>query len=129
GSNLAVASPHAGWIREGLDRLDLLAVLDAFLNETTAQAHVVLPVTQWAEEDGTVTNLEGRVLRRRRAVHPPAGVRTDIEVLCELAQRLGCGGRFDFDGPEAVFAELRKASSGGRADYSGIIYERLEAEP
>ena len=45
-------------------------VCDAFVNETAAAAHVVLPVTQWAEEDGTMTNLEGRVILRRR-VRPP----------------------------------------------------------
>ena len=35
----------------------------------------MLPVAQWAEEEGTMTNLEGRVLRRRRALDPPEGVR------------------------------------------------------
>ena len=34
-------------------------------------ADVVLPTTQWAEESGTMTNPEGRVLLRRRAVDPP----------------------------------------------------------
>jgi assimilatory nitrate reductase catalytic subunit len=112
-----------------LAELECLAVLDAFPNETTALAHVVLPVTQWAEEDGTTTNLEGRVLRRRRAMNPPAGVRTDIEVLCALAARLGHRERFSFSGAEEVFTELRRASSGGRADYAGVTYQRLDESP
>ena len=29
-------------------------------------ADVVLPVTQWAEETGTMTNLEGRVILREQ---------------------------------------------------------------
>jgi len=128
GSNVAVASPAARRVEAGLGRLDCLAVLDAFLNETSAQAHVVLPVTQWAEEDGTTTNLEGRVLRRRRAVTPPPTVRTDLEVLCELAERLGAGAYFPTAEPQQVFAELASVSSGGRADYAGISYERLDAE-
>ena len=37
------------------------------LSETAALADVVLPVAQWAEETGTMTNLEGRVLLRRQA--------------------------------------------------------------
>jgi assimilatory nitrate reductase catalytic subunit len=102
-------------------------VLDAFPNHTTDLAHIVLPVTQWAEENGTVTNLEGRVIRRRQAITPPEGVRSDIQILCALADRMGQQHRFDFDGPEAVFAELARASAGGRADYAGITYQRLDA--
>lgn len=127
GSNLAVASPDSHRAVERLARLECLAVFDAFANDTTALADFVLPVTQWAEEDGTVTNLEGRVLRRRRATAPPPEVRSDIEVLCALAGRLGHASSFDFAGPEDVFNELRRASAGGRADYSGITYERLDA--
>ncbi|MGH9305678.1 MAG: molybdopterin-dependent oxidoreductase [Acidimicrobiales bacterium] len=127
GSNLAVASPDARRVAERLGRLDCLAVLDSFANDTTALAHVVLPVAQWAEEDGTVTNLEGRVIRRRGACRPPPGVRTDIEVLCGLAERLGQAAGFRFSGPEEVFAELRAASAGGRADYAGISYDRIDS--
>ncbi|MBO0693953.1 MAG: molybdopterin-dependent oxidoreductase, partial [Acidimicrobiaceae bacterium] len=128
GSNIAVASAHNRRVVEGLHRLDCLAVLDCFSNDTTRHADFVLPVTQWAEEDGTTTSLEGRVLRRRRAVTAPAGVRTDLEVLCALAARLGAGEHFVSAEPEAVFAELAGLSAGGRADYSGITYDRLDAE-
>ena len=31
------------------------------------------PTTQWAEEEGTMTNLEGRILLRRQMVAPPPG--------------------------------------------------------
>ena len=41
--------------------------------------------TQWAEEEGTMTNLEGRVLRRRKALDPPPGVRSELDVLADLA--------------------------------------------
>jgi assimilatory nitrate reductase catalytic subunit len=88
---------------------------------------VVLPVAQWAEETGTMTNLEGRVLLRRRAALPPAGVRTDLEVIAALARRLDAPGDWDPD-PERVFAELRRASAGGLADYSGISYARIADE-
>ncbi|MGZ6788263.1 MAG: molybdopterin oxidoreductase family protein, partial [Nocardioidaceae bacterium] len=108
-----------------LEALDLLVVADIVLSETAALADVVLPVTQWAEETGTMTNLEGRVILRRKAVDPPAGVRSDLEVLAGLAARLG--GSLETD-PETVFAELGRASRGGQADYSGIDYDRIEAE-
>ena len=126
GSNPAVAAPGATRTLDALGRLDCVAVLDAFHSESTARAHFVLPVAQWAEEDGTVTNLEGRVLRRRRATDPPPGVRHDIDVLCDLADRLGRGRYFRFDGAASVFDEMGRASAGGRADYSGISYDRLD---
>ncbi|MGZ4612951.1 MAG: molybdopterin oxidoreductase family protein, partial [Kineosporiaceae bacterium] len=87
----------------------------------------VLPSAMWAEEDGTTTNLEGRVIRRRRGLPPPDGVRDDLTLLAELAARLGEGRRFSAD-PETVFAELTRASSGGAADYAGISYRRIDEE-
>jgi assimilatory nitrate reductase catalytic subunit len=127
GSNVAVASPAAANVVRKLGLLDLLVVADAFENETSALAHAVLPTAQWAEEEGTTTNLEGRVLLRRRAMAPPEGVRTDLEILCDLAARLGEGERFRHDGPAAVFDELARATAGARADYSGLDQERLAA--
>lgn len=131
GSNPVVSAPRAAHIEERIKSLDFLAVCDVVLSETAALADVVLPVTQWAEETGTTTNLEGRVLLRRRAITPPEGVRSDLDVMHELAARLG-GGKglekgFPTD-PEEVFEELRRASAGGAADYSGITYRRLAEE-
>ncbi|MFJ4337681.1 molybdopterin oxidoreductase family protein [Streptomyces sp. NPDC088915] len=131
GSNPVVSAPRAAHVEERLRSLDFLAVADVVLSETAALADVVLPVTQWAEETGTMTNLEGRVLLRRRALDPPAGVRSDLEVLHGLAELLGDGSGiekgFPVD-PEEVFEELRRASAGGPADYSGIDYRRVEEE-
>ena len=125
-SNVVVSAPNANLVRERLKALDLLVVSDIFLSETAALADVVLPCTQWAEEDGTMTNLEGRVIRRRQATEPPSGVRSDLDVMVELARRLGSD-KFS-DDPETVFNELRRASAGGVADYSGITYARIDAE-
>ncbi|GAA1903998.1 hypothetical protein GCM10009837_29350 [Streptomyces durmitorensis] len=124
GSNPVVSAPRAAHVEERIRSLDFLAVADVVLSETAQLADVVLPVTQWAEETGTVTNLEGRVLLRRRAVSAPDGVRSDLDVLHGLAAHLGHGKGFPTD-PEEVFEELRRASAGGAADYSGISYARL----
>ncbi|MEU9596975.1 molybdopterin oxidoreductase family protein [Streptomyces sp. NPDC048109] len=127
GSNPVVSAPRAAHVEGRLRSLDFLAVCDVVLSETAELADVVLPVTQWAEETGTTTNLEGRVLLRRRAISPPEGVRGDLEVLHALAGRLGVEKGFPVD-PEEVFEELRRASAGGPADYSGIDYRRLARE-
>jgi assimilatory nitrate reductase catalytic subunit len=126
-SNPVVSAPDSGRVTDRLRALDFLAVADIFASETAALADVVLPSTQWAEEHGTMTNLEGRVIRRRQAVRPPAGVRDDLAVLADLAARLGHPEMLGPD-PAAVFDELRRASAGGRADYAGISYERIDAE-
>ncbi|MGZ6878600.1 MAG: molybdopterin oxidoreductase family protein [Mycobacteriaceae bacterium] len=127
GANLAVSAPRAGHVVEHLAALDMLVVCDFLLSETAAMADVVLPVLQWAEEEGTMTSLEGRVLRRRRAVDPPVGAKGELEILGELARRLGQPAeRFPADA-RAVYDELRAASAGGLADYAGITYERLDA--
>ncbi len=127
GSNPVVSAPRAAHVADRLRSLDLLVVCDLVMSETAALADVVLPVTQWAEETGTMTNLEGRVILRQQAVAPPAGVRSDLEVIAGLAQRLGSPVPFS-DDPEEVFAELGRASAGGRADYAGIDYDRIREE-
>lgn len=127
GSNVVVSAPRSQRVQDRLSALDLLVVADFVLSETAALADVVLPVTQWAEEDGTLTNLEGRILLRRKAIDPPPGVRSDLDVLNGLAERLGQPeGRFPADA-ETAFDELRIASKGGIADYSGVSYDRLRA--
>jgi assimilatory nitrate reductase catalytic subunit len=95
------------------------------MSETAAEADLILPVLQWAEEDGTLTNLEGRVLRRRRAISPPAGARSELWIMARLAERLDAPSTYSED-PETVFEELRRASAGGLADYSGIDYAMLD---
>jgi assimilatory nitrate reductase catalytic subunit len=126
-SNVAVSAPDARRVLRRLADLDFLVVSDFFLSETAELADVVLPSAMWAEEDGTMTNLEGRVIRRRRALQPPDQARDDLTLLADLAARLGHEERFSPD-PETVFEELGRASAGGRADYAGISYARIDAE-
>jgi assimilatory nitrate reductase catalytic subunit len=126
-SNILVSAPDAGAVASRMRDLDFLVVVDPFLSETAAIADVVLPAAQWAEEDGTMTNLEGRILLRRQATQPPEGVWTDLRILRGLADRLGAESHFSASAAE-VFSELRAASSGGGADYAGVSYERIAAE-
>ncbi|GAA4746168.1 molybdopterin oxidoreductase family protein [Nocardioides endophyticus] len=127
GSNIVVSAPNANHVASRLADLDLLVVADIVMSETAALADIVLPVTQWAEESGTMTNLEGRVILRQQAVSPPEGVRSDLDVIAGLAARVGSPVVFETD-PEEIFAELGRASSGGRADYAGITYSRIREE-
>lgn len=127
GSNVVVSAPNADRVVDGLRALDLLVVCDLVPSETALLADVVLPVTQWAEEEGTMTSLEGRVIRRRRALDPPEEARSELWILAELARRLGSDVAFPTD-PAVVFDELARASAGGVADYSGLSHARLDAD-
>jgi len=104
-----------------LSGLDHLVVQDIFLTQTAELAHVVLPASAgWAESDGTVTNSERRVQRVRRALEPPAGARDDLDIICELARRLGC----DWGHPtaEQAWDECRSLSP----MHAGMSYARLD---
>lgn len=126
GSNIAVSAPNSQHVVEGLRKLDLLVVNDFLLSETAQLAHVVLPVLQWAEEEGTLTSLEGRILRRRQSVSAPKGPRSELEIFSDLAVRLGQPRSAFPTAARDVFDEIREATRGGIADYSGVTYDRLD---
>ncbi|MCR2804097.1 assimilatory nitrate reductase catalytic subunit NasC [Paenibacillus soyae] len=128
GSNPVMSNPNADLVEEALENVEFLAVADMFLSETARMADVVLPVTAYLENDGTLTNLEGRVLLRESKIEAPGEARHDWAILCELASRLGKSAYFDFESAEQIFEELRVASKGGVADYYGITYDRLRRE-
>ena len=128
GSNPVVSAANSLRVTRALGALEHLVVIDCYLSETAQLADVVLPGNMWLEEDGTMTNLEGRVLRRRQVMQPPPGARADWRILCELSALLGVGEKFAFASPEEIFTELALATKGGPADYSGISYPRLEPD-
>ena len=127
GSNPVVSAPRSSRVQDRLSGLDLLVVADFVLSETAELADVVFPVPQWAEEEGTLTNLEGRVLLRQRSIEPPDGVRGDLSLLRDLAVRIGQPAERFPDDAGRIFEELRAASKGGAADYSGVTYQRLRS--
>ena len=90
------------------------------MTDTAKLAHVVLPATAtWCEAEGTVTDSERRVQRVRKALEPPPGARDDIEIICEIARRLGT----DWGRPSAedLWNELRTLSP----MHAGMSYRRL----
>ena len=109
---------HAISLLEGLDHL---IVQDIFMTKTAELADVVLPASAaWCESEGTVTNSERRVQRVRKALDPPGGARDDIEILLEIARRLGQ--EWSYSSAEEVWDELRSLSP----LHAGMSYRRLE---
>jgi assimilatory nitrate reductase catalytic subunit len=126
--NPLVSLPDARFTQVAFERLDFYVAIDFFLSETARHADLVLPGSLQEEDEGTVTSVEGRVIRIRQAVRPPGEARQDWRIICALAERLGHGERFAFRSPEEIFSELTVLSAGGTADYSGITCGRIERQ-
>jgi assimilatory nitrate reductase catalytic subunit len=124
--NPVVSLPDNNFVRAALEKLDFYVAIDFFLNETARYADVILPGSLQEEDEGTVTQLEGRVIKINRAVACPGEARRDWEIIQDIARALGRSKGLEFDSPRAIFEELRVASKGHTNDYSGITYERVE---
>jgi len=99
-----------------------VVVQDLFLTETAEKADVVLPVTSFAEKDGTFTNTERRVQRVRQALPKKGGCRHDWEVISDLMNRLGYENHYSC--AEDIFNEMRTVTP----SYAGITYEKIEKD-
>jgi assimilatory nitrate reductase catalytic subunit len=126
--NPKVSLPDSAFVTRGLEKLDLYVAIDFFLNDTARHADLILPGSLQEEDEGTVTQVEGRVIKINRAVTCPGEAREDWRIIQDLAAGLGRPEGFTFESSRAIFEELRVASRGGIADYSGITYERMERE-
>ncbi|MBM3957871.1 MAG: molybdopterin-dependent oxidoreductase, partial [Gemmatimonadetes bacterium] len=110
-----------GDIAAALGKTEFLVVSTPFESDLTATADVVLPATTYAEETGTVTNLERRVQLLRPCRVAAGEERAGWETLAALARRLGAKG-FDFASAAAVFEEVRMLVPA----YGGLTHRRLE---
>ncbi|MCW1836144.1 assimilatory nitrate reductase catalytic subunit NasC [Bacillus xiamenensis] len=127
-SNPVQSGPHASFIKKAIEQLSFFVAIDLFVSETAALADVILPTSSYLEDEGTMTNIEGRVTLRE-ATYPLKHQRKhDWQIICDIAAVLGKGDYFSFSSAEDIFEELRAATKGGKADYSGITYERLRKE-
>jgi len=133
-TNPAVSLPELGRIRSILaDERLFLVVQDIFMNETAAFADVVLPAATWGEKLGTFTNADRTVHLSEQAVEPPGEARSDMDIFCDYADRMGFR---DKDGeplvkwrtPEEAFEAWKGCSRGRPCDYTAITYERLREE-
>ncbi|WP_026575412.1 assimilatory nitrate reductase catalytic subunit NasC [Bacillus sp. UNC438CL73TsuS30] len=127
-SNPIVSNPNAEFVQKALKKLKFFVAVDLFVSETARLADLILPTSSYLEDEGTMTNVEGRVTLREASYPCPGEVKHDWQILCEIAKVLGKGEYFSFSSAEEIFNELRLASRGGIADYYGITYERIRKE-
>jgi assimilatory nitrate reductase catalytic subunit len=126
--NPLVSLPDSSFVTRMLEKLDFYVAIDFFLNDTARYADIVLPGSLHEEDEGTVTQIEGRVIKINKAVDPPGDARQDWRIIQDLAKALDRPHGFTFEHPRQIFDELRRASQGGIADYSGITWEKIERQ-
>ncbi len=127
-SNPVVSNPNATFVKEALKKLKFLVAVDLFVSETAKFADLILPASSYLEDEGTMTNVEGRVTLREASRPCPGEAKNDWQIICEIAKVLGKEKYFPYQKAEDIFNELREASRGGIADYYGITYDRIRKE-
>jgi formate dehydrogenase major subunit len=122
GENPAMSDPDVDHVRQALAAMEHLVVQDIFLTETASFADVILPSSAFQEKTGTFTNTDRRVQLGRQALDLPGETRQDLDIIMDLANRLGA--HWGYDGPAGVFEEIRRAAP----SLAGITWDRLERE-
>jgi formate dehydrogenase alpha subunit len=120
GENPLVSDPDLNHAEKAFKNLDFLVVQDIFLTETAQIADVVLPAHCFAEKNGTFSNTERRVQRVRKAVQAPGESKSDWEILCLIASKMGY--EMNYENSEKIFTEIAKVTP----SYRGINWERIE---
>lgn len=126
--NPLVSLPDSNFVRRALEKLEFYTAIDFFLNDTARYADVVLPGSLQEEDEGTITQVEGRIIKINPAVTPPGDARQDWRIIQDIARALGREKGFTFRHPREIFDELREASRGSIVDYSGVTWEKVERQ-
>lgn len=132
-TNPAVSLPELGRIRKILaDPGVFVIVQDAFPNETTELADVVLPAAIWGEKTGCFTNADRTVHISQKAVEPPGEARSDFDIFVDYARRMDFrdkegGPLITWSTPEEAFEAWKDCTRGRPCDYTGLSYAKLSA--
>ena len=126
--NPKVSLPDNDFAARALDKLEFYVAIDFFLNESAHHADIVLPGSLHEEDEGIVTQTEGRVIKINKAVDPPGDAKQDWRIIQDIARAMGRERGFTFNEPREILDELRVASKGYIADYSGVTYEKIERQ-
>lgn len=127
GGNMVMAHADSARGREALCSLDFFAQADLFMTPTAELADIVLPVTTPFESEALKIGFEysqeaeSLVQLRQPLVAPRGEARSDLQIVFDLATRLGLGDHFFGGDIEAAFRHQLAPS--------GISLEELRAHP
>lgn len=96
GSNALISYSNATRVREAMEQLEFIAVCDLFMTPTARMADIVLPASSWLERDNLISSFQVSptytIAQQKCAELPEA--RSDVDIVCDLAKRLGVGEHF-----------------------------------
>lgn len=123
GENPVLTDADSGHVEAALKEVEFMVVQDLFLTETAQYADVVLPGASFAEKEGTFTNTERRVQLLRKVIEPVGESRSDWEIICDVAKRMGANG-FEFRNAAEIMSEVTSLTP----SYAGISHQRLDTD-
>jgi len=123
GENPLLSSPDINKVKRALSSLDLLVVQDMVKSETAEMAHIILPVSSFAEKDGTYTNMDRKVQRVSKAIEPRGDSKPDWEILSILMKKMGMENAYWH--PSEIIEEIRRLVP----IYAGVFYGEMKRNP
>ncbi len=99
--------------------MELVIVQDIFMTKTAAAADVILPSTSWGEHEGVYTAADRGFQRFFKAVKPKWDLKTDWQIICEIATRMGYP--MKYDNTQQIWDELRHLCP----NFFGATYEKM----
>ena len=114
--------PDRNLAAEAIQKVKTVVAIDNFVTSSVAQADIVLPATAYGEQNGTTTNIEGRVSRVIQKITPPGSTRDDWMIATELAWRLG--GDLGLTSKDEIWREIEQVAP----SHNGITLERVTSD-
>lgn len=114
-TNPVSVAPEQELVKQGFARDDLFTVVhEQFMTETAKMADIVLPATQFMEHDDLYQGGgHQHIMWGGKLIEPPGECRSNHEVICALAGRLGAEHRgFSMSVREIVDWTLRESGRG-----------------
>ncbi|HEX9505007.1 MAG TPA: molybdopterin-dependent oxidoreductase, partial [Acidimicrobiia bacterium] len=108
GADLIQDFPDRIRVQAGLDGVRFVIAVGPFTGDAAERADVFLPTSVWGEKAGSITNLEGRVMRQARLITPEGTTMDDWRIAAELAARFGVD--FGFETAEDVQDEIARVA-------------------
>jgi len=115
--------PESNTTAEALRSREFVVVVDSFMTDTARLADLVLPTTTLLEADDLLGSYGHHWIGvATPVVAPPAGVKSDLEILQDLAGRVGLG-----EVMAGTPAHWKRRFMGPRLESHGVTLETLEA--
>jgi nitrate reductase NapA len=127
-TNPAQSLPAARRYRAAMEKCFLVVAEVVEDSETAKLANVLLPAALWVEKEGVYGQGERRYQLIEKLVEPPGQCRSDLQILVDLADRLGHGGLIKSRTPERVWDEYRTFSATSYYNFAGMTRDRLRQE-